>query len=480
MGKTHIVTSFHERLWIKLDMIRRLINNEPNETGCCSTGGYSSFAAETVLMSLKMLGKDGFYGWVNLAVMFFFNIAVMLMMMAFAFFLPYWVKEFGWSRGLASGAQTVSIILSGVAAPMVAVFIMKRGTRLAIVLGNVLCVAGLVMLAYQQHIWQLYVGVGVLLGLGMSIGGMLAGMTVINNWFIMKRPVALSISMAAMGFSGVIVQPSMMALIGSVGWRNTYLIMAAVAFVFCVVVPGLLLRDKPEQLGQVPDGPASARPVRAESANLRRKAVYKTPVDFTAREALKTRTLWLLVANGALAFFVMNGLFSHQITFFFDIGISPTAAGFIGGVYGAAMGISQLGVGFLGLRLNMHSLAVGAMFLGMIGFSILLFAGSVPAALAFAVIYGISQGIQSIAMGNLFPDYFGRTEFPKIMGYTMPFNTFISGLGAPVTGYIRDVSGSYVPAFKILLALLVVSFFCMLFAKPPRHPSLKAIETATE
>ena len=34
-------------------------------------------------------------------------------------------------------------------------------------------------------------------------------------------------------------------------------------------------------------------------------------------------------------------------------------------------------------------------------------------------------------MGNIFPDYFGRTEFPKIMGYTMPFNTLIMGLGAP-------------------------------------------------
>jgi MFS family permease len=425
-------------------------------------------------MSLKVLSKDGFYGWVNLAVMFFFNIAVMLMMMAFSFFLPYWVKEFGWSRGLASGAQTVSIILSGIAAPMVAIFIMKQGTRKAIVIGNILCVAGLLLLAYQSSIWHLYLGVGVLLGLGMSIGGMLAGMTVINNWFIMKRPVALSISMASMGFSGVIVQPSMMALIDSVGWRDTYLIMAGVAFLFCVVVPGLFLRDKPEQLGQVPDGHASEDPGKSKREALPQKNVYKTPVDFTVKEALRTKTLWLLVANGALAFFVLNGLLSHQITFFFDIGISPTAAGLIGGVYGAVMGISQLGIGFLGLRFNMHSLAVAAMFLGMIGFSILLFAKSIPVVLAYAVIYGISQGIQSIAMGNLFPDYFGRTEFPKIMGYTMPFNTFISSLGAPVTGYIRDISGSYVPAFRILLALLAVSFFCMLFAKPPRHPSLKA------
>jgi hypothetical protein len=45
-------------------------------------------------MALKILGKDGFYGWVNLAVMFLFYIPVMLMMMAFGQYLPFWLKEF--------------------------------------------------------------------------------------------------------------------------------------------------------------------------------------------------------------------------------------------------------------------------------------------------------------------------------------------------------------------------------------------------
>jgi MFS family permease len=424
-------------------------------------------------MDLKVLSREGFYGWINLGVMFFFNAALMPMLLAFSFFLPYWVEDFGWSRGLASGAQTVSIILSGVAAPLVAIFIMKRGSKRAIVLGNLLSIAGLVLLAYQRYIWQLYVGVGVLLGLGVSMGGMLAMMTVINNWFVTKRTIALSISMASMGFSGVVINPSIMALIGAVGWRNAYLILAAAAFLFCVVIPGLLLKNKPEDLGQVPDGPVSARPAAVNSESIPHNNLYRTSVDFTAREALRTRALWLLVAYGALQFLVMLGAGTHIIAFQFDIGISAITAGLIGSVFSAVMGISQLAMGFLGLRFKMHSLAVFSMVLGIIGFSILLFAKSVPLMLTYSVIYGISSGIQAIAMGNLLPDYFGRTEFPKIMGYTMPFNTFISSLGAPIAGYIRDTTGSYVPAFQILLALLIVSFFCILFAKPPLHPSLK-------
>ncbi len=424
-------------------------------------------------MALKVLSKDGFYGWINLTVMFFFNAALMPMMMAFSLFLPFWVKEFGWSRGVMSGAQTVSVILSGLAAPMVGMFIMKYGTKRAIVAGNSMCVVGLVLLAYQTKIWHLYLGIGVILGLGISIGGMLAMMTVMNNWFIMKRPAALSISMASMGFSGIVVNPTMMALIDKVGWRNTYLILAVVALIFCVTVPALFLKNRPEDLGQVPDGPASAKPGKIKFDDSRLKGVYKTPVDFTAKEALRTRTLWLLVAYGALQFFVMMGLMTVQIDFLFDIGISTKMAGLVGGIFGAVMGISQLGIGFLGLKFKMHSLAVISMLIGIVGFSMLLFAKSLPLVLAYVIIYGTGQGIQSIAMGNIFPDYFGRTEFPKIMGYTMPFNTFISGLAAPIVGSIRDVTGSYIPAFKILLVLLAVSFFCILFAKPPMHPSLK-------
>lgn len=424
-------------------------------------------------MALKLMGKDGFYGWVNLAVMFFFNIALMPMLLAFSFFLPSWQDEFHWSSGWASGAYMLSSILMGFAAPVVAIFIMKRGAKRAIVIGNLISAAGLVLLACQNHMWQLYLGLGVLIGIGVSLGGMLAMMTVINNWFVMKRTMALSISMASMGFSGVIFNPSIQWLIITVGWRNAYLILAGLVLLFCVVVPALLLKNRPEDLGQVPDGPASEVTLQMAAGAPAFKHLYKTAVDFTAREAFRTPALWLLMIYGALQFLVLLGAGAHIMAFQRDIGVPKIRAGFIQGLFSAVMGISQLGIGFLGLRFKMHSMAVFSMLLGMIGFAFLTFAHSIPMMIAYAVIWGVAGGIQSIAMGNLFPDYFGRSEFPKIMGYTMPFNTLLSSLGAPMAGFIRDRTGSYVLSFELFLVLLGISFFCILFAKPPIHPSLK-------
>lgn len=424
-------------------------------------------------MGLRVRSKDGFYGWINLAVIFFFNIAMLLMMLSFALFLPSWVEEFSWSRGDISWAQTVSMILSGLAAPMVGIFIMKRGARKAILIGNLLCVAGLIMLAYQNYIWQLFLGYGILIGLGLSVGGMLAMMTVINNWFVMKRPAALAVSMAAMGFSGVVFNPLLKVLINEIGWRNTYLLIAGAVFVFCVVLPQLLLVNKPEDLGQVPDGPAASKQQKKESDKAIHKHLYKTPVDFTAREALRTRTMWLLVGYGTLQFLIMGPLMTHQYSFLLDINIPGTRAALAAGIFGAVMGASQLGIGFLGLRFKMHTLAVASAVIGIIGYIVILFAQSFDMVILYNIILGIAFGIQAIAMGNLIPDYFGRTEFPKMMGYTMPFTTFLSSFGTPVAGYIRDNTGSYIPAFQLSLAVMVLAFFCIILAKPPMHPSLK-------
>jgi MFS family permease len=308
--------------------------------------------------------------------------------------------------------------------------------------------------------------------LGMSMGGMLAMMTVTNNWFIMKRSIAISIFMSSMGLN-IVISPFLMSMINRVGWRRSYLTVAAIAFVLCVVIPALLVRNKPEDIGQVPDGPVPLKTERSKPGKNPYKNLYKTPVDFTAKEALRTRSLWLLTLFGTIQFFCINGLMTHQIAFLFDLGISPNTAAMASGILMAVMSISSLGIGFLGLRFKMRSLAIASILIGIVGFAAILAARSLLLVIVYCVILGIGFGINGIAMGNLIPDYFGRTEFPKIMGFTTPLTTIGSSVGAPIAGFIRDATGSYIPAFQICLGMLFLAFLCIVFAKPPLHPSLK-------
>jgi len=45
-----------------------------------------------------------------------------------------------------------------------------------------------------------------------------------------------------------------MILINHVGWRQTYLVFSAVILVLGVIIPSIIIRNRPEDLGQAPDG----------------------------------------------------------------------------------------------------------------------------------------------------------------------------------------------------------------------------------
>lgn len=78
-----------------------------------------------------------------------------------------------------------------------------------------------------------------------------------------------------------------------------------------------------------------------------------------------------------------------------------------------------------------------------------------------------------VAMMNLLANYYGAKNYPVILGYLAPVWSFPAAFGAPFAGDIRDTMGSYIPAWKIFVVLLIVGFVCLVFSKPPKHPSLR-------
>jgi hydrogenase/urease accessory protein HupE len=77
-------------------------------------------------------------------------------------------------------------------------------------------------------------------------------------------------------------------------------------------------------------------------------------------------------------------------------------------------------------------------------------------------------------MMNILPNYFGVTYYPKIMGFVRIFWAIVGGIGAPIAGYVYDTTGSYLPAFKGTIAIFAIGLGCLVLARPPVHPSLKA------
>lgn len=390
---------------------------------------------------------------------------------SFQVFLPILSNEFGWSRGLIGGAASVAIALTGIIAPLAGLFTAKYGSRRAIMVGNLTIALGFLILSLHTRVWHLYLGYGVLVGLGMGLGGLLPSTTLANNWFVRKRSLAVSIVTASSSIGGFVFMQITTMLVGSVGWRLAFLGLSIIAIIFAVVIPGIFVRNKPEDLGQVPDGVAALEQEQ-EGDGDNKSTLYTTPVDFTLREALRTRALWMLVFIVITVGFVQSMLYVHQMASLETKGITgimaATAAGLLPG-----MGIlGALGIGFLGLRINIWPLSIASLVIATLGMSLILVANSIAMVFLYNMIIGTGLGALYTCFFCIFSSYYGRANYPKILGATVPFATIFGASGAMVAGAMYDATGSYTLPFTIGIFSLLLSIVFMIFATPPKHPSL--------
>ena len=249
-----------------------------------------------------MPGKKGFYGWITLsaaALVYFLMCGVLLY--PFGVFLPFICEEFAWGRGSVSGAYTMMMLSGGLIAPFAGIFITKYGPRAAIVLGNLLAASGLILLAFHTRLWQLYIGYGALIGIGIGFGGFISTTTIANNWFNKKRSLALSVVITCGGLGGLLLVPGIMVIINRVGWRGGYGVICAVTLAFMVIIPGFVIRNKPEDLGQVVDGEVDSEQENSDSTPSAASRLYTTPVDFT-----------LSIRTPAIASGCFSGRYGHQ------------------------------------------------------------------------------------------------------------------------------------------------------------------------
>jgi MFS family permease len=120
------------------------------------------------------------------------------------------------------------MIAMGICGPVAGFFIVKHGARKSILLGNLLGFGGFLLIFAHSRLWELFLGYGLLIGLGAGFGGMLASTTVINNWFVKKRGFALSIFLGSGGAAGMFMGPAIMEMIERMGWRMTVLIISGI------------------------------------------------------------------------------------------------------------------------------------------------------------------------------------------------------------------------------------------------------------
>jgi MFS family permease len=407
-----------------------------------------------------------FYGWRIVAASFvILFITVGIGLYSPPVFLVPLQDCFGWSRAAIAAGGSVAALVTGLVSPLAGVWIDKYGARRVMTFGALTMGCAFLLLSLIQSLWQLY-AINALAALGMACVAWLPNQTLIANWFVRKRGLAMGIALAGIGFGGLAMAPLAALLIERLDWRLAYVGLALLVLLIVVAVVLAFVRSSPADLGLEPDGapPASQKGDRARS----RPVGEATGAALVGvRESFRTGAFWVLSLCNFLWVFASLSIVAHLVAFLRDVGFeSRTAAASLGLMVGASVG-GRILFGLLADRYSGRRVMSLAMALGAFATLLLLAPTSTGALPGFVVLFGLGLGGTAVLVPLLVGECFGLAAFGKILGAIMISATVGAAIGPVLTGRIFDVTGSYRIAFLIHVAAFAASALAILLLRAP-------------
>jgi predicted MFS family arabinose efflux permease len=250
------------------------------------------------------------------------------------------------------------------------------------------------------------------------------------------------------GFSSTVFWPFTNWLETSIGWRATFGVFALLHVAVCLPLHWFV----------VPHGKSVNHPQGADSA---------VPSGISTRSA----SYYWLASAFSISMFVMAVIFAHLIGMLTARGISTSDAILIGSLVGP-MQVAARVVEF-GLARHARATRVGIVAFGMFAGAILLLAlagRNLGWAIAFALLFGASNGVMTIVRGTAPAEMFGQQRLGVLLG-RLARPAFIAKAIAPVMFaalLAHGVSGAVAEQGLAVLACLgLLSFlFALRSARP--------------
>jgi MFS family permease len=394
------------------------------------------------------------YGWVVAAAGFVVILAGCNFQYTFGVFVVPLIIQFGWSRAAISGAVTARSLVGLVVSTPIGAMADRFGPHRLILVGLLMVGLAYLLMSRITELWQLYVFVGVFIGVGLCLV-LIPMMATLHRWFGAKSAMANGLSMSGMSASQMIVPPLATFIILRSGWQECFVVIAVGAWVIGILA-WLAIRV-PKRATQ----PGTITTTKAAKATLEVEG-------FSLKEALRTRALWtvLTVQFADAACYQMFAV--HVVAAAIDAGIGAASAAIILSLAGVTNTAGRLIISSLVSRVGARTILVACLLMQVASLFYLSTAYSLTSYYVVALLYGLGYGGLAPLTYTLAGSLFGEKSVGSLMGTVN--TSFSAGLavGPLLAGYLFDVTGSYSVAFVSGALTLAAACGFSLALKPPR------------
>jgi MFS family permease len=413
-----------------------------------------------------------FYGWRLVAVLWLvMAINLALPLYGLSFLNVHMADEFGLSRTWLALVYSSFMVMTGLPGPLVARLIDRIGIRGTMVAGNLLLVACAVAMAtVVQSPLALLLVAGIGIGLADAIGGPIPAQAAATFWFVRRRALALAIILSGSTVGGIVGAPLLEHVVAAAGgeWRAGWWLIAAMGLV-AVAVSHWLVVDRPDRIGQHPDG--TLADVAVGQGGRDRSRVYVTRDEWEFGEVLRSSRFWLLMAcaagfSAAYVIFLAQGVLQMR-----DLGYSTRTAAWVMSAAVTVGLVAHMGTGVLGDRIEPRLLWAAALFVQAAGIVLLAFAVTPALLYASVACLGIGGSSCMVCMVTLLGNWFGARAYAAVFGLASAVQSTLGAAAPILAGWWFDRTGSFVPVFLGTGAACALGGSVILILRPPARPA---------
>lgn len=366
-------------------------------------------------------------------------------------FVPYVIKQFGFSLAGFSLIFTCGAIASAIFSPVLGNVFEKVNIKVLFLVGATLSAVGFIGFGFSHNLAQFYAlaamqKVGCLLFSGIGVPYL------INNWFPKEgRGKALGIAFSGGSIGNVFLQQITSQMLASRGATYSYIFFGVLALVCSLPIVMIFVRLPKAGEVEVVDQNGAEEVQTGGFEGLGAKATKQN------------KYFWLFSIGYAIIAVSISALSTQYATYFTgELGLSATLVGTLGSVFAAFCLIGNVSGGALFDKIGTLKTMTISMLLQGVAIVALIFCAKVPAlAFLFSIAYGLNVYSYMSAPAFMATDVFGKKESSKIFGTISLLFALGYAFGSTLVGMIVDNIG-FGAAWVVMLGCVVVGYTLLL------------------